>query len=303
MNQIILHHYDVSPFSEKIRKILAWKKLAWRAVEQPVVNPKPKLVPLTGGYRRIPVLQIGADVWCDTAAIARKLEEIRPEPSCFPGGSRGACEIVAQWADHWLFMAAVPPAIAKLLPVLPKEFMADRAAMSPGFTPEVLQASLPDARSRLVAGVDWLDAQVSGRRFLLGDAFSVADAACFHVLWFLRNDPETFDLVTARPALAAWFERVEAMGQGERANLDPDEALAIAKRSKPAAVERSDGTDPAGIRPGERITVRADDYGADPIRGTAVVVAAQEIAVRREDPEVGEVVVHFPRAGYRVARG
>jgi glutathione S-transferase len=301
---VILHQYAVSPFSEKVRKLLALKKLPWRAVEQPIVNPKPKLVPLTGGYRRIPVLQVGADVWCDTVLITSVLEDLRPEPTCFPGGNRGVAEIVAHWADHWLFMAVVPPAIAKLLPALPPEFMADRAALSPGFTAANLKAALPDAKSRVVVGLDWLDAQLaSGRKFLLGDELSVADAACFHVLWFLRHDAESFAGVASRPALAAWFERVEAMGTGESTPLDADEALAIAKRARTTSTEKSDGSDPNGIRPGDAITVTADDYGSDPIRGTAVVVTAREIAVRREHPEVGEVVVHFPRAGYRVARG
>ncbi|MET0153391.1 MAG: glutathione S-transferase N-terminal domain-containing protein, partial [Candidatus Binatia bacterium] len=142
--EILLHQYGGSPFSEKIRKLLAFKRIRWRSVEQPIVAPKPKLTPLTGGYRRIPVLQIGADIYCDTALIARVLEERKPEPSCYPGGHVGACEIIAHWADHWLFMAAVPPAIVTLLSALPPEFMRDRQAMSPAFTVENLEASLPD---------------------------------------------------------------------------------------------------------------------------------------------------------------
>jgi glutathione S-transferase len=302
MSDVILHHYEVSPFSEKIRKVLAHKGLAWRGVEQPSINPKPKLIPLTGGYRRIPVLQIGADVYCDTACIARVLETRHPEPSLFPSASQGAAEIIAHWADHWLFLASVPPAIGGLLPVLPKEFVADRQAMSPGFTVENLQRATPDARSRLVAALEWLDAQLRGRSFLLGDAFSLADAACFHVLWFLRNSPDAFVMVENRPALRSWFERVEAMGRGEMTALDPDEALAIARQAKPATRDLDDGTDPNGIAPGIAVTVRADDYGTDPISGVAAVVTAQEIALRREHPEVGEVVVHFPRAGFTVAR-
>ena len=86
MPEIILHQYANSPFSEKIRKIFAHKKISWRAVEQPVIMPKPKLVPLTGGYRRIPVLQIGADVWCDTGIIIRKIDELNPEPTIYPAG-------------------------------------------------------------------------------------------------------------------------------------------------------------------------------------------------------------------------
>ena len=86
MPEIILHQYATSPFSEKIRKIFAHKKITWRSVEQPVIMPKPKLVPLTGGYRRIPVLQIGADVWCDTGIIVRKIEELNPTPTIYPEG-------------------------------------------------------------------------------------------------------------------------------------------------------------------------------------------------------------------------
>jgi len=79
MSQIILHHYDISPFSEKVRRVLAFKDIAWRAVEQPMMAPKPELTPLTGGYRRIPVMQIGADVYCDTALIIRRLEFLHPD--------------------------------------------------------------------------------------------------------------------------------------------------------------------------------------------------------------------------------
>src|SRR6266496_180472 len=121
MAELILHHYPLSFFAEKIRRILAYKRIPWRSVEQPMMMPKPELTALTGGYRRIPVLQIGADVYCDTALIVHVLEELKPEPSCFPGGNVGACEIIAHWADHWLFLAAVPPAIVRIIDALPAD--------------------------------------------------------------------------------------------------------------------------------------------------------------------------------------
>ena len=103
MADLILHHYDTSPFSEKIKKIFAYKQLAWRAVEQPTIMPKPELTPLTGGYRRIPVLQIGADVYCDTQLIARTLERRYPQPSIYPAGSEGTCHVWNLWADRLFF--------------------------------------------------------------------------------------------------------------------------------------------------------------------------------------------------------
>jgi len=300
--EILLHQYAVSPFSEKVRKLLAFKGMRWRSVDQPIIAPKPKLIPLTGGYRRIPVLQIGADIYCDTALIARVLEERKPEPSCFPSGSVGACEILAHWADHWLFMAAVPPGLVSLLPTLPPEFMKDRQAMSPAFTAQSVKESLPDCRNRLIAAMDWLDAQLKSRDFLVGSAFSVADAACFHPLWFLRSNPDAFNVVSERPALARWFQRVDAMGHGDVSPLDPDEALAIARHSLPLTPEGTQGGDPNGLKPGDRVVVTADDYGSETVTGELVRTSAQDVALRREDSAVGEVIVHFPRIGYRIRR-
>jgi glutathione S-transferase len=49
MTDIILHHYDTSPYSEKVRTGLGLKGLAWASVELPVIMPKPNLTALTGG--------------------------------------------------------------------------------------------------------------------------------------------------------------------------------------------------------------------------------------------------------------
>ena len=69
MNELILHHYPTSPFAEKIRLVLGYKQLSWKSVIIPMMMPKPDVVSLTGGYRRTPILQIGADVYCDSALI------------------------------------------------------------------------------------------------------------------------------------------------------------------------------------------------------------------------------------------
>src|SRR5271167_178323 len=78
MTDIILHHYEISPYSEKVRIGLGLKGLAWGSVEIPVIMPKPDLTALTGGYRKTPVLQIGADIYCDSQLIMRELERRHP---------------------------------------------------------------------------------------------------------------------------------------------------------------------------------------------------------------------------------
>src|SRR5262245_19888831 len=113
-NELILHQYDGSPFSEKVRKVFAHKHLAWRSVDQPMMMPKPDLVPLTGGYRRIPVLQIGADIYCDTQVIARTIERLHPEPTLYPGGSEGTYDAWSLWADKLLFMAVAAAVLTEV---------------------------------------------------------------------------------------------------------------------------------------------------------------------------------------------
>ena len=89
MSELILHHYPMSPFAEKVRLMLGYKQLPWRSVIIPPVMPKPDVVALTGGYRKTPILQIGADVYCDTRCIARELERRHPSPPLLELATRG----------------------------------------------------------------------------------------------------------------------------------------------------------------------------------------------------------------------
>ncbi len=301
MAEIILHQYPTSPFSEKVRKILAFKRVPWRAVEQPMWNPKPKLTPLTGGYRRIPVMQIGADVYCDTACIVRKLEKLHPSPTLYPAAQRGAAEIIAWWSDRQLFGMIAGLVLAGIGQSLPAEFKADREAMAPGLRIDALPALAPHGLTQLRAACQAIERQLAARAFLLGAEFSLADAACFHSLWFARMDPSTWAIPCALPALQAWFARVEAIGDGTSRPMAPDAALAIAAESTPDTAPGAEAPDPSGARPGDRVTVAADDYGCDPVAGEIVGLDADEVAIRRHDAQVGDVVVHFPRAGFRIA--
>lgn len=304
MAELILHHYDTSPFSEKVKKLLAHKRLPWRAVEQPTIMPKPQLVPLTGGYRRIPVLQIGADVYCDSQLIARVLERLHPEPTLYPDASEGVCHAFSLWADRMFFLSTVPVLFALIGDQIPQAFIDDRSKLMGAradFAEVPKQA--PMAREHCRAHSALLAAQLAdGRPFLLGERFSLADAACYHPVWFLRNFPGAGAVFDEFPALLAWADRLQAMGHGQRRDMDASEALRIATQSTPATAPHADRAEPNGIAPGAQVAVLPDDYGFDPVTGEVVASSAEEIAVRRQDPEVGEIVVHFPRIGFRVNR-
>ena len=38
---LILHQYDISPFSQKAQKMMGLKGLSWLSVEMPMIAPKP----------------------------------------------------------------------------------------------------------------------------------------------------------------------------------------------------------------------------------------------------------------------
>ena len=106
-SEIILHNYPQSPVAEKVRVALGIKQAQWRSVEIPRLPPKPMLTKLTGGYRRTPVMQIGADIYCDSQCIIRELEKRIPAPSIVPSADAGLMWCMSRWTDGALFDLSV----------------------------------------------------------------------------------------------------------------------------------------------------------------------------------------------------
>ena len=100
--------------------------------------------------------------------------------------------------------------------------------------------------------------------------------------------------------VVAWESRVRAVGHGLREEMSAEEALAIAAKASPETVAENDPDDPNGRKVGDKVRVVPDDYGKVEVGGEIVSLSAQHIAIRRVDEQVGEIVVHFPRAGFVV---
>ena len=305
MPDLILHHYAMSPFSEKIRLVLGYKKLAWKSVIIPRILPKPDVVALTGGYRRTPLLQIGADIYCDTALICDVLEHLRPAPSLHPQGSSGAVRIVAQWADSTLFAAAMgysfsPPGFAYLFkdepPEAAKAFAEDRAKMrggAPRMAPD-------DATSAYKSYLRRIASMVDDQPFVLGAQASLADFSCYHALWFTRRIPPLAKIFDATPSLAAWMDRMAAFGHGSVQDSDSSAAIAAAAQARPADVAEDVFQDDHGIALGSRVSITAESFGLEATEGELVAATRTRYTLRRSDPRAGTVHVHFPRVGFRL---
>ena len=302
---IILHHFEKSPFSEKIRVAFGIKQIAWTSVLISRIMPRPDLMPLTGGYRRTPTLQIGADIYCDTQVILRELERRFPQPTLYPAGNAGIAWGLGMWTDRSFFQNTVNLVVGSLADQVPKEFREDREQLrGQKFDVDAMKAAIPQMRDQLRAHLDWIDTQLhDGRTFFGGPLPGLGDIHTYMNVWYVRSNlPDAEGLFAGFPKILAWEQRVKALGHGKREReLTPADALEIARNATPQTQTASDAGDLNGRKPGDRVTVTPDDYGKIPVEGTIVSLSAQHIAIRRQDERAGEIVVHFPRAGFLVA--
>ena len=297
---MILHHYETSPFSEKVRVLFGLKDLAWSSVLIPNMMPKPDLMPLTGGYRRTPVMQIGADIFCDTQVIMAEIERRYP----FAEATGGMAWAVNAWADRLFFQHTVPIIFGALGDQTPAAFLKDREQLSGRpFDVNAMKAAAPVMKGQWRAEAAWLDAQLAQTAWLSGTSGGLADAAGYMNLWFLGGAlrEEFATLTKGLPHLAGWIGRVRAVGHGRRSELSGEAALEIARAAAPAGDAVHDLNDPLGLAPGAPIFVMADDYGRDRITGTLVAANAERVVLAREEPGIGSLHLHFPRVGYVVA--
>jgi glutathione S-transferase len=300
---IILHHFEKSPFSEKVRLAFGLKNIAWNSAIISRIMPRPDLMPMTGGYRRTPVMQIGADIYCDTQCILRELECRFPEPTLFPNGYRGIASASAMWTDRAFFQNTVNLVFGSLADQVPQDFIEDREKLrGEKFNVAAMKAAIPQMRDQFRAHVDWIEDQLAdGRAWLAGDAPGLCDINAYMNIWYVRSNLGNADVIPAELGrVRAWEDRVRGIGHGGRSEISTADALEIAAGATPQTAEQSDPYDPNGRKPGDRVEVIPDDYGKIKVAGEIVGLSPQHIAIRRHDPRAGEVVVHFPRAGFLV---
>lgn len=307
MAEILLHNYPASPVAEKVRVALGIKELSWRSVEIPRLPPKPKLIALTGGYRRTPVMQIGADIYCDSQCIMLELERRFPTPSLYPDHRFGLARGLSRWTDGPLFDLAVKIVLGAAGDTLPQDFAEDRGRLylGPDWAAglEKAHSELPHLAAQLRVQLGWIDYHLGqDGPFILGASPGMADAVTYHVVWFVRGRwKEGANLLSELTHLEAWEKRIAEIGHGAFTPIGPDDALEIARAASPDTPELTDSKDPQGLGVGMRVSINPDlDGGEQPVEGTIRYADRDTVAVLREEPGIGKLAVHFPRAGYKV---
>ena len=297
----ILHHYDASPFSEKARLMFGLKGLDWCSVRTPNMMPKPELTPLTGGYRRAPVMQIGADIFCDSQVILAEIERRSPAPTPSPAMDWA----INLSADRLFFQASVAVIFGEIGEHVPADFIADREKLSGRpFDIAAMKAAATPMRAQWRTQAAWIDrALAGGSPFLSGETPGIADIAAYMNIWFLTGATPHLGgpLLSGLGHLDEWRSRVAAIGHGQRSEMTGYEALAVAAAAEPDDFIAHDDDDPLGLAPRTAVIVTADDYGRDPVDGYLVAANRERVVIARDDEELGRLNLHFPRAGYVVS--
>ncbi len=308
---IIVHQYATSPFSEKIRLALRLKNLAWSKVEIPVIMPKPDLMPLTGGYRKTPVMQIGADIFCDSALILNEIDRRYRDLPLITTGHEGLHAMIGSWADRQWFQTSVGVIFGAIGDHVPDDFKKDREALSGRpFNTDAMKAAAPMLRDQWRAQLSWIEARLdSGRgagsgNWLLGSRPGMADVHAHMNIWFVMNTVPDFgkECLKETPLTQDWYDRLNEVKGQEPVELTSAQALEMAKATAPRLLAATAGTEPQGLRPGERVAIAPDDYGQVWVEGEIVSAMANRITLQKVKGAEQNLHIHFPRAGFLVRR-
>lgn len=299
MPDIILHHYALSPFSEKIRVMLGYTGLPWQSVIVREMPPRPELEVLTGGYRKIPVMQIGADIFCDTRAISAEIARISGKPELALENNPDEVQQFVTEVDLDIFLACIiafsgPGMLVKLV----KEtslmntfrFLRDRIDM--GRRSRVKALPPKAAKEKVMRHIDRMEHMLS-HDFLFGDNPCIADFSAYHSLWYvydIANKP----VLAKAPRVKAWMDRMRAFNRIQPQNISAGDALNTAHQAEPRPVRK-----PLSAHASEQnVRITPDDYGRVPVIGELIAEDDNGWIVARNDRAVGLVHVHLPRQGF-----
>jgi glutathione S-transferase len=269
-------------------------------VEVREMPPRPLLEPLAGKYRKIPVMQVGADIFCDTRAITSEIARLSGKPELALENCSEEIQAFVRRTDLDVFLAAVVSAPG---PVLLRKlwkgssllnvarFLKDRISMARGAT---VKAVGPKQAKQIVhAQLEDLERRLEAQPFLFGDQPTIADFSAWHSLWFIHDMGESsytdrFERVTG------WMGRMREFGHGTHRSISAQEAQQMARTSTPRVLAET-GSSPLL---GQTVSIAPDDYGQIPVTGILLADLPHGWVLGREDKRVGQVQVHFPKQGF-----
>lgn len=223
---LTLHQFEISPFCDKIRRILNVKRVPYETREVGLIEAQlgfRKINPIG----KVPVLvdESGRAV-CDSTEIAYYLEERYPDPPLVPRDrrERALVHVLEDWADESLYFMemrlrlgiaqnrarTIEKLLAQQSPVvrMVAPFIAPRAIQSQINAQGVGRKSDAQALVEVGRHLDAIAALLTGQDYLVGGRLTLADVAIYAQLFAIRDAPEGAAEIAKRSEVAAFMERV-----------------------------------------------------------------------------------------------
>lgn len=292
----ILYHYPMSPYSEKLRVAMGASGISWQSVVVPEQPPRAQLDSLIGGYRRIPVLQVGAHFYCDTRLAFEALHSGDSSASYLDASD----EAFRQWAESEIFFAVFSACSPfQQLTFLYQQvglagairFVRDRVRMMKNATIAPLgRKSAVVQINRYVAD---LEQRLTSAPFLSGDSPGYLDFCCYHPLWMICHLDSA---ASSRwpPSVTAWVGRISALG--DRVGADISLEMIVEDISRDDTRPHEAVGEP--YRPGNRVSVAPTDYARDETVGELLLLNRERIVISRVLDSGLSIYLHFPREGF-----
>ncbi len=318
----ILHRSLISPYSEKLMVLMGYLGIPWRSVIAPKGIPRPVQQVLVGAYsRRIPIMQQGADLYCDSTLILRELARSTGQQTLCPTANASHRHSLMSHIDECALTCMVDSlspwelvsGYFRLIP--PKDafvFLRDRSRLArrlkrvdPDHARQPRDEAAVEARNLLES----LDRRLEFSPYLNDDSGTLGsshpssaspyeqptelDFTAFTMLWY-HQQLNGLRLADGLPRLRDWLSRMIAFGHGTYESVAPAQALTIAKQASPAAIPDTWKQSPlygkhCCFRPQDRL-----GNVMDFVEGEVVGANQQRIVIRRVHPEIGETQIHFP---------
>lgn len=299
-----LHHYDASPYAEKIRAMFGLTGHRWGSVLTAPYPPRPDVDPLAGGYRRIPVAHSGADIFCDTSLIATEVAQLTGHAELAPTVADPRARALVERVEGPIFFTAItsaPPLklLGKLLstsgPVGTFRFIRDRTGMMKGAAVKPPKGA--EAARMLDEFLADLDSHLVDRDAMSGGELSYADFCVYHPIWLALSVGGATTL-GRYDNVRGWLRRMDALGQGGREEMTAEQAFQAAAGNEPRGLPAERGAHEAL---GNEVCIAPDDYGRIGVTGTLLAATEERYILARKAGRFGTLHVHFPRKGYEVS--
>ena len=299
---IILHQYDISPFSQKAQKMLALKGLSWTSVEMPMIAPKPDVEALTGGYRGTPVLQMGADVFVDNWMIARALDDAAPDAPAINARGPLSDGALYAWGER-LFTPLLHSALAAYQSQWDADFLADRKRVFPDVDFDTLAAGDLDRHSQVRAYLGAVEAELAlCGNYLGGEHADSWDIHVWGMVWMIHSAlPDLVPIVEGYSGVVAWYERMVALGTGARTDAEIAVAWESLNAAEPRALPTTAADEPLKAWLGQSVQISAGSADRGGARGRLLAIDHEQVVLAVTPIEGVDAQVWFPRFGYHLS--